>query len=162
MTTIKPWSGRGTTKPGEFKAYCKQGRWVPLDEVLSWPREEQPETTTTKWDKALRCEVALVECAFGTTDTEAFTEHMRSVHRRQAVYGLSENLAKDVRRGWRGPRLLKEGRPWVDPSRRKDHSFTQTCGRCGLVAEVGEALADERWWDEHVELCVGSSVDVAS
>ena len=162
MTTIKPWSGRGTKEPGEFKAYCKQSRWVPLDEVLSWPAEEQPNTTTTKWDAKLKREVAIVECAFGTTDPAAFDEHMKHVHRRQTVYGEHENLCKDVRKGWRGPRLLEEGRPWVDPSRRKGHSFTQTCARCGLIAEVGDTLADETWWNEHQRFCVGEDQAVAS
>ena len=155
MTTIKSWSGRGTTEPGEFKAYCRQGRWVPLDEVLAWPHEKQPETAQTRWDKDSACEVALVECDFATTDRDEFEAHVLQLHRNRRVFGYHESWTKDVRKGWRGPRLLAEGKPWVDPSKRRNHSFTQTCGACGLVAEVGDRLSDQRWWSEHVDLCRG-------
>lgn len=138
-------------KPGVFQAHCRQVVWVPLAELLARPRDEQPDTTTTRWDRKLRCEVAQVQCAFETTDRAAYLAHMKDVHGKRTFHGHNAPWAKTIK-PWRGPKLEPEGKPWKDPSRSKD-PLTVTCTHCGLVAETADTNAFDRWWAEHEAGC---------
>lgn len=142
-------------RPGQFKAVCRKEEWVPLADVLTLPREQQPDTTVTRWDKKLRLEVCAARCDFTTDDPSAYLAHMSDVH------GKKPRGPRQLKQGtglWNAPKLRPEGKPWVDPSTRKDHSYTQTCGGCGLVAEVDDRPANVLWWAEHERMCVGSAV----
>lgn len=109
------------TKP-RFQARCKLGRWVPLAEVLSWPREEQPDTAVTRWDRKQECEAVVVECAFETEDPQAFEEHMADVHgRKSSARGVwdwkthARHLPYITRPMWRAPRAKPfNPKDWAD------------------------------------------------
>lgn len=155
---LKSWPGRGTTKAGEFLAYCRKGEWVPLEDILRLPREEQPDTLQTRWDAKLKCEVGLAHCDFATADREAYAEHFKTVHRARQVYGLSETWTAGIKKMWRGPRLARDGKDLPKAST----ELVRMCLSCGLVAEVDSRAANVLWWDEHERGCRMASEAVAS
>lgn len=156
---------RLTKKPGEFRAVCKKGVWVPVDEILRLPREEQPDTLQTRWDKKLGCEVGILPCRLDTTDRDTYLAHMAGVHPDLTGPWTSNSLnprqygneTRSHRRPipipvklWKGPRLTDEG----TPLKVRDSDVVKTCGGCGLVAEVDARAANVLWWDEHERMCV--------
>lgn len=133
-------------KPGDFRARCRAESWQSFDVVLAAGQE----TTTSRWDAKRGEEVFDLRCAFDTTDREAFVEHMVTVHGKRRP---SRYRPRKIGQGmWTGPRLADEGQPFKDRS-----GLTQTCTRCGLVAEVTAALSDQLWWDEHLRMCAVSA-----
>lgn len=96
----------------KFHARCRIGRWVPLAEVLTWPREDQPDGTRSRWDHKLECEVVPVTCDREFTDPAAFDQHMKDLHGKKPITGDSAPLVKRTRGKWRGPRLTDEGKPF--------------------------------------------------
>jgi hypothetical protein len=69
----------GTRKPGEFKARCRRGEWVPISDI---PAEKQIEgmLKASRWDRRVKAEVTPVQCDFETEDRAAFEAHMAEVH----------------------------------------------------------------------------------
>lgn len=111
-----------------------------------------------------------VTCALEFTDRAEYETHMREAHS-GGVYRW-DNAALDANvvevrtyrprmpipvKLWRSPRLLDEGRPWVDPDAKKKEQLTETC-RCGLVLELGTSEASRQYVREHLELCTGEAV----
>ncbi|MEP7738556.1 hypothetical protein ABKW28_12940 [Nocardioides sp. 31GB23] len=147
---IPSWNGPGTKRPGEFKARCRKERWVPLNWLLEQPHEQQPDTTTTQWDRDLKVEVALVQCDFDATDAASYLAHMAEVHNKKP------RGPRQLKRGtghWRAPQLKDEGQP-LKPSTKAIAARIETCEGCGLVAEVDETAASVLWWDQHLQMCV--------
>jgi hypothetical protein len=146
-------------RPGDFRAVCRRKHWVPLHELLALPREEQPDTTTTRWDRKLACEVAEVRCAFDTTDRAVFEQHMRAVHNQKPS---GPRQLKQGTGNWRPPRLFEDGQPFRASSKAIAESL-RTCSRCGLVAEIVRgAPAHELWWAEHERGCALATADRAA
>ncbi len=148
-------------KPSAFRAVCRQGSWVPLDEVLSWPREQQPDTTHTRWDSKLKCEVAAVPCTLDTTDRAVFETHMVEVHGKKPTMTpypdqSTRSLSNRARGKWTTPKAPAEHVP-AKPSLKDIAKAIETCPSCGLVAEIrGVGFgrnADELWWREHLRGC---------
>ena len=154
-------------KPGEFKAFCRLGRLVPLNEVLALPREEQPDTAHSHWNRKLGCEVVSVQCAEEFTDREAFATHMRELHdggtyrweRASLEPSSREGSSKTFRpripvpvRRWKAPKLHDEGQPF-DTTKHP----VRECEGCGLIAEFDGTQTWELWWAEHTFFCVGQA-----
>lgn len=137
------------TKPGQFKAVCRLGYWTPDLEALM---ESGADTTVSKWDRKLERNVFLAQCSEEFTDRTLFDSHMRDVHHKRKSSGDLTPWSQDIDRGWRAPKLKDEGQPFK-PSTKDLARDIETCGTCGLVAEVGGRAADVRWWDEHVRGC---------
>lgn len=156
-------------KPGAFRARCRKARWVPLDEVLTLSRDEQPDVIPSRWDHKLMCNVAEVRCKFDTDDRAAYVDHLKSTH--PELKGPWESNSLDPRtygnkaqshrlpipipvKLWKGPRLKADGQPFDDTGMR-------SCSACGLVAEVDERAANVLWWTEHERMCTGTESAVA-
>lgn len=155
---MKPGAKPLTRKPGEFYGICNLTKPHPVKDL---PLYLQREYAAKGWAKGFRSVYSRkarreldTECflepmceGFETNDRAAFDAHMKEEHGKHEVKGHWESVCKSVRAGWR-PSLTT----------RRDIATAhglQTCTACGLVAEVGERLADQRWWSEHVELCRG-------
>lgn len=152
-------------KPGEFKAVCRVAHAVPLAEVLAWPREDQPDTVLSHWNRKHGCEVVEIRCAETFTDRALFEAHMRELHDGGLYRWESASLSSDVRlvrtfsprmavpvKMWKAPRLRGEGQPF-DTSK---HPVNE-CDGCGLIAEYDGSQAWELWWREHTAFCAGQA-----
>ncbi|WP_134740016.1 hypothetical protein [Nocardioides sp. 503] len=81
MKTIKPWGGRGTTRAGEFKGYCRLVEKRLLTELRSnGLREGQVAREGSHWDAKLGGEAAHVQCNLELPDATLFDAHMDQVH----------------------------------------------------------------------------------
>lgn len=149
------------TKPGQFKAVCRLGRWLPLNDLLALPREEQPETLTSRWDKKLRCEVAQIQCDHEFTDRAVYEKHMKEAHDGGLYRWDNGALTAEIRevrnysarmplpvKPFASPRLTEDGKPWSD-----EKQPTVTCPACGLVMEEGATHAAALFIREHLEMC---------
>lgn len=155
---FKPWHGRGTTKPGEFRAYCRKGRWVELHDLVGM----DPDTLVSRWDPNARANVFAVPCNVEFDDRKAFERHMAEGHGVKPGTGHRAGSHINGRHGtkpapevkplgkgmWTGPRLTATGTSLTD-----NRNETQTCPDCGLVAEVDDRAANVLWWDEHLRGC---------
>lgn len=147
--------------PGEFRARCNLRREVPWDQMTGqlWTLANERDYTREFRDVAsLRVDretgrhgrwvVVFAACeGFETTDAAAFERHMAEAH------GRKPSGPRQLRLGaghWRGPRLTKEGTA-LPPAAAAQ---VQTCDGCGLIAEMGDSAAADRWWREHLEHCV--------
>lgn len=171
MSTIKPWSGRGTTKPGEFRAYCRKGEWIPFDTLTPEQHEAaSAEQWPCRWDRKVSANVVGVPCNFETGDRATYLAHMADVHPDQT--GPWESNSLDPRqygnptkthrlpisipvKMWKAPKLLPAGCALATKDIERN---LKTCGSCGLVAEVDARPANVLWWAEHERMCVGSAV----
>ena len=109
-------------------------------------------------------------CSFSTSDAAELREHLKTVHdNKKRTHGLHRGkvVAQFVRINsaptqspmhprWRGPKLKDEGQPFT--TKVED---VETCGTCGLIAEVGHRVADVLWWDEHQRMCASAESAVA-
>jgi hypothetical protein len=109
-------------------------------------------------------------CSFSTADVTELRAHLEAVHaNKKRVMALIRGKAaptfvrinsllpqRPMHPKWRGPALKAEGQPF-----KTKVEGIETCGTCGLVAEVGNRAADVLWWDEHQRLCAGAESAVA-
>lgn len=161
----KPRRAKRRAEPGTFRATCNLSRPLVIADLPHYLRREYEDkgwvkSVRTIYDRKLRREVAR-ECfleplcsGFETTDPAAFEEHMATLHGRKMSRNIWSSRPSEVPHRteplWRAPKLLEEGRPFVDRE-----GLTETCPTCGLVSQHPHGLAAERWWAEHIELCVG-------
>ncbi len=120
---------------------------------------------TKMWNVEQRCD-------FATTDVAELRAHLETVHENKKRTNerdfrtgkMAERLVRinavlpqrPMHPRWRGPALKDEGQRF-----KTKVEGVETCGTCGLVAEVGNRAADVLWWDEHQRLCVGAESAVA-
>lgn len=166
-----------TKKPGEFRATCRTGARLPLDQLTPEERldlDRRIAETEARgeyvghlqsWDRKLRVEVALIECSLNTTDRDEYLAHMARFHGKKPTLnidlsGSNLDLVRRASGRWATPKAKPEGTP-VKPSTKEIEAALSTCGRCGLVAELGWAQADRLWWNEHLELCAGAETSAA-
>lgn len=151
-------------RPGDFRAVCKQGAWVPFHTLTE--EQRAVEGLQTRWDRTLALEVALVPCTLDTTDREVYAQHMAELHGDRKLWDSPWNLG-DTAKTYRprmpipvklpkGPaKATAAGRPFK-PTKALERDL-ETCGECGLVAEVTDTEAAQLWWREHVERCTGET-----
>jgi hypothetical protein len=147
---------KSTTKPGEFRAYCRKGEWLPLSDVLAWPREEQPDTTTSRWDGKRKTEVCIVPCDLEFTDPKVFEAHMAERHGKKPTMTpypdqSTRSLSNRARGKWRTPKAPADHVP-VKPSLKDVADSLRVCD-CGFVFEHDGTWSADQWWREHVERC---------
>lgn len=160
---------QGTTTPGQFRARCAQGAWLPVDEITeeermaaeaedAQRRAEGKHSDVFKWDREKNVETAHVHCDLDTTDRDEYVAHMERVHgrttRNWAPSKVTGNgrLAASVLTPWEAPRLYENGAP-LKVRTKQDAARVRTCEHCGLVAEVGDRHAGHQWWNEHTSFC---------
>lgn len=139
-----------TKKAGDFRAVCKQGAWLPAHRL-------EPGTDldalASRWDRKLKENVYIAECALDTADRAEYLAHMADVHGKKP----------------RGPAQLKRGRGmWPAVPRKADEkpfntkADVETCDGCGLVAEHDGSNATELWWTEHQRGCAPAAAGGAA
>lgn len=161
-----------TKKPGEFRATCRKGAYLPVDQLTleerAWAEAEDAARiergeygNVFKYDHRLKVETALVECTLDTTDRAELVAHMKRMHggglhrwdngsvdpQVREVRNYSPRMQLPVKL-WKPTRLTEDGKPWP-----ATHDRTKTCDDCGLVAEVDGTNASDLWWREHQEFC---------
>lgn len=171
MSRTAAWPAPRTRKPGEFRASCRKGAYLPVHQLTEaervWAEDEDARRRAEglyggvfKYDRRLKLETALVRCELDTTDPAELEAHLNRVHggglyrwdagglrpTDRTVKNYAPKMAIPVK-PWKAPKLTEEGKPWPENDDR-----TQSCP-CGLVAEVGDLHADRLWWDEHINFC---------
>lgn len=152
-----------TTKPGTFRAFCKQGEWKAAADCTAEQLAAAGDgTVQSRWDHELRCEVLAIVCDQTFGDAAAFEQHMLEQHgRKAATWGPSkgehENWSRTINAGWPKLRLPKDGKDLAKAAAQQ----LETCPTCELRAQV-DTLASEQWWRDHVRGCALAQSGVAS
>lgn len=160
-----------TTKPGTFRATCRKGAWLPVDQLTLEERAEVDRREAERiarneyhslyrYDHKRKAEVASVECRLDTADRDEYLAHMARFHGQRPRNVMwadhsTQSLSNRARGKWRTPKAPPEGTP-VRYSTKELAMSVVTCP-CGFVMERDGSSAGELFIREHLELCAAEA-----